>query len=73
MAERKPIGEMLVEAGEVSRAQLDEALKLQKKMDGNTRLGLILVELGYLKADVLTKYLRMQTEDVISKFKKASV
>ncbi len=55
---RKRIGELLVEWGLVSRAQLAEALKLQEA-DGR-RLGVILVERGIVHATKLTQVLSHQ-------------
>lgn len=46
MAERKLLGEMLIEAGLVTEKELDEALKEQAKSGGF--LGRILVEKGYV-------------------------
>lgn len=57
------LGEMLVEHGVVSQAQLDEALTVQQK-DGGL-IGLILVNLGHLDEPTLLKYLSMQAERVV--------
>jgi hypothetical protein len=55
---KKLLGELLIEGGEITSEQLDEALKVQKK-DGDL-LGAILVNLGYLDDDILLEYLKMQ-------------
>jgi hypothetical protein len=52
------LGELLIEGGEITHEQLDEALKIQKN-DGDL-LGAILVNLGYLDDAVLLEYLKMQ-------------
>ena len=52
------IGEMLVGNGIISRDQLEEAIKIQKKNGGF--LGMILVELKYLDPDILSTYLKAQ-------------
>jgi hypothetical protein len=57
------LGEMLVEHGVVSQAQLDEALTVQQK-DGGL-IGVILVNLGHLDEPTLLKYLSMQAERVV--------
>ncbi|NIM04834.1 MAG: hypothetical protein GTO55_02685 [Armatimonadetes bacterium] len=50
---RKPIGEILVEKELVTRAQLEEALVLQRRQPGK-KIGEVLVKLGYVdKKDVL--------------------
>ena len=57
------LGEMLLENGEVSRQQLDEALEVQKKEGG--LLGIILVNLGFINEQSLVKYLAIQAERVV--------
>lgn len=57
------LGEMLLENGEVTRQQLDEALEIQKK-DGGL-LGIILVNLGFINEQSLVKYLAIQAERVV--------
>jgi len=50
---RKPIGEILLEKGLITQAQLEEALMTQRRQPGK-KLGEILVRLGYVnKRDVL--------------------
>jgi type IV pilus assembly protein PilB len=55
---KKLLGELLIEGGEITHEQLNEALKIQKK-DGDL-LGAILVKLGYLDDVVLLDFLKMQ-------------
>jgi len=55
---KKMLGELLVEGGDITIEQLDEALHIQKK-DGDL-LGAILVKLGYLDDTTLLEYLKMQ-------------
>ena len=55
---KKLLGEMLIEAGEITPEQLDEALKIQKS--NGAMLGAILVNLGYLDETVLMEFLKMQ-------------
>ncbi|MGL4369129.1 MAG: hypothetical protein ACRCUT_05580 [Spirochaetota bacterium] len=57
------LGEMLLENGEISRQQLDEALEVQKKEGG--LLGIILVNLGFINEQSLVKYLAIQAERVV--------
>ena len=57
------LGEMLLENGEVTRQQLDEALEIQKKEGG--LLGIILVNLGFINEQSLVKYLAIQAERVV--------
>ena len=59
MAERKLLGEMLIEAGLITEKELDEALKEQAKSGGF--LGRILVEKGYVSEKDLKKILSTQS------------
>ncbi len=60
----KPLlGEMLVEAGEITQEQLDKALGIQKDEGG--LIGIILVNLGYINEQTLVKYLASQAERVV--------
>ena len=60
----KPLlGEMLVEAGEISQEQLDKALEIQRDEGG--LIGIILVNLGYINEQTLVKYLATQAERVV--------
>jgi general secretion pathway protein E len=55
---RKPLGEILVEAGKVSQADLEKALELQKET--GERLGKLLVNLGALPERDLLQALSVQ-------------
>ncbi|HRX14800.1 MAG: hypothetical protein JXK07_13280 [Spirochaetes bacterium] len=57
------LGDILVDNGEISQKQLDEALAIQKKEGG--LIGIILVNLGYLNEQSLVKYLAIQAERVV--------
>lgn len=58
----KPIGEILVEEGIVSREQLDRALRIQQKLKSKRRIGRILIELDFVKEhdleEIMVKYAR---------------
>jgi len=56
---RKRLGDLLVEAGLVSRDQVEEALRLQKSR--NERIGEILVDLGYVTEDEVAAALAEET------------
>ncbi len=55
---KKRIGEILLEAGQITKAQLDEALKIQ--VSSNNRLGEIFVEKGILTQQQVTEALGLQ-------------
>jgi hypothetical protein len=60
----KPLlGEMLVEAGEITKEQLDKALQIQKEEGG--LIGIILVNLSFIDEQTLVKYLASQAERVV--------
>jgi len=54
----KLIGQVILESGVITEAQLDEALKHQKEWGG--KIGEILIEMGYLTEERLTEYLNLQ-------------
>lgn len=54
----RPLGRILIKMNKVSRAQVSEALEIQKKKRGP--LGQLLVEMGYLKEDDLQRALAAQ-------------
>lgn len=64
---KKRIGEMLVEAGEVTEEQVQEALAVQQEKGGT--LGMILVNLGYLERGILVNMLEVQTKEFIQRVK----
>jgi type IV pilus assembly protein PilB len=53
-SDRRLLGEVLVEAGLITKDQLKEALKAQKESGG--KLGFNLVRLGYLSSDKLASF-----------------
>jgi hypothetical protein len=57
------LGDILVDNGEISQAQLDEAFAIQKKEGGF--IGIILVNFNYLDEQSLVKYLAIQAERVV--------
>lgn len=57
------LGDILVDNGEITQDQLDEALAIQKKEGG--LIGIILVNLNYLDEQSLVKYLAIQAERVV--------
>lgn len=58
---------MLISAGAISEAQLQEALQLQETEGG--RLGVILTHLGFIDTKTLTKHLTAQTQANINRLK----
>jgi hypothetical protein len=54
----KRLGEILMENGIITSGQLDEALGVQTSRGG--LLGIILVEMGYLKPKALADFLETQ-------------
>src|SRR5690606_39472836 len=56
---RRRLGDLVVEAGLVSRDQVEEALRLQKSR--NERIGEILVDLGYVTEDEVAAALAEET------------
>jgi len=60
----KPLlGEMMLEAGEITKEQLEKALNIQKEEGG--LIGIILVNLGLINEQTLVKYLASQAERVV--------
>lgn len=57
------LGEMLVQAGRITPAQLETALSLQKET--GARLGEVLVKLGLVAEDEIERYVRAQIEEEI--------
>lgn len=62
---KPPLGERLVEAGVVTRQQVDEALELQATSRPDRRVGNILVELGYLKRESLEVFVEENIRDAV--------
>ncbi len=55
---KKRLGSILLEEGLIDKAQLEDALRVQRERGG--RLGSILIQLGYIDADTLSKILKEQ-------------
>jgi len=60
MAKKKYIGELLVEAGLITRGKLDDALEFQKTQRSKKHIGDILIELGFLTETQLHEALEFQ-------------
>jgi len=60
MANRKKLGELLVAAGVLDETRLQAALTEQKKWGG--KLGRILIELGFLREEIMVKALSHQLQ-----------
>jgi len=55
---KKQLGELLIERGVITKAQLDKALKLQKEKGG--LIGQVLVVLGFTKEEEIAQALTIQ-------------
>ncbi|MCX7832575.1 MAG: DUF4388 domain-containing protein [Actinobacteria bacterium] len=62
---KKPIGEMLIESGKISRAQLQEALEEQKRIGKKVRLGMILLDKGFINPQDLVSVVQEQIMESI--------
>lgn len=60
MPKKKYIGELLVEAGLITRGKLDEALTFQKNTKSKKQIGDILIELGFITETQLHEALEFQ-------------
>ncbi|MEZ6186207.1 MAG: DUF4388 domain-containing protein [Planctomycetota bacterium] len=58
------LGDVLVRRGEITVAQLEEALTLQREVQ-NARLGAVLVRLGYTTQDTIMSARRYQVEEEV--------
>ena len=56
----KRIGELLVENGVITQKQLEEALIRQNTLAKGTKIGEILIDMGFLTYDGLLSYLEKQ-------------
>jgi hypothetical protein len=63
-----PLGERLVKAGAISKAQLKQALTAQKKSPDAARLGHILLEQGHIDRPTLEQAVREQIQDTAFTF-----
>jgi len=59
------IGEILVKKQFCSPEQIKEALGIQKVLQIKTKIGAILMELGYIKKEQLEKILEEQSKDPV--------
>lgn len=62
---RKPIGERLIESKKISREQLQEALDEQKRMGKKVRLGMILLDKGFISPQDLVNVVQEQIMESI--------
>jgi hypothetical protein len=62
---RETVGAMLVRRGLIDEEQLDAALQRQKEQDGTALLGQILVEMGAVTAEDLTRVVYLQFQNVV--------
>lgn len=65
---RKPIGQRLVESGKITRSQLEEALEIQNKSGKKMRLGMILIDLGYISPQDLVSFVQEQILETVLDF-----
>ncbi len=70
MVARKRLGDMLINAGLITKEELDKALKLQ--VDGNRRLGYLLIKMGIITEkqlqSILTEQLDLPVADIQLEF-----
>ena len=60
---RPMLGELLIEAGEITPGQLKDALEYQKK--SNVKIGIALLQKGYIDKSTLVRHLTRQAQTVI--------
>ena len=60
MAEKKRLGDLLIDSNLITKAELDEALRLQ--VGGNRRLGYLLIKMGFISEDQLHSVLSQQMD-----------
>lgn len=65
---KKPIGEMLIESGKITRNQLQTALEEQKKLGNAVRLGMILMDKGFITPQDLVSVVQDQITETIFQF-----
>jgi tetratricopeptide (TPR) repeat protein len=61
---RDRLGDILVKSGQLSQAQLNEAIALQAR-ERDARVGDLLVRLGHLTREQLHQHIRMQIEEAV--------
>lgn len=57
---RKPLGELLLEAGVINTDQLNYALTLKRQRFANDKIGQVMMYLNYIDQDTLTQFLGKQ-------------
>jgi hypothetical protein len=62
---RKPLGEMLIQAGHITKPELDQSLELQKKAKRRRKLGQILISQGLITTETLKKVIRKQIQSTV--------
>ena len=60
MADKKRLGDLLVDSNLITKAHLDEALRLQ--VGGNRRLGYLLIKMGFISEEQLHSVLSQQMD-----------
>ena len=61
----KKIGELLIDGGFITKRQLQRGLEVQRTEEPSTKLGIILVKLGYINQAMLNKCLYAQLQYLI--------
>jgi hypothetical protein len=62
---RQPLGERLINAGHITREQLEQALKVQKTSKRRRKLGQILISEGLITQETLQHFLREQIQNTV--------
>jgi len=73
MSIRKLLGEILVENGDCSEEQVQEALKSQEEQGTGKRIGEILMEMGHIDQKALTRAISKQSGIPIVDLKKTKI
>ncbi len=63
-----PLGERLIKAGAIGRAQLRQALAAQRKAGAGARIGVVLLKQGDIDRDTLEQAVREQIQDTAFNF-----
>lgn len=61
---KKLLGEILIESGKITQAQLNEALEI--KENSHQKIGVILLELGYITKEDLMQVIQVQSSKTIA-------
>lgn len=62
---RQPLGERLINAGHITREQLEHALKVQKTAKRRRKLGQILISEGLITQETLQHFLKEQIQNTV--------